>query len=331
MELIYQQNNYQNIHVYSCCIPVKGSERGAIYDLQREDIELVPNTMIDFLNHINRKKVNDVLKEFEFNKMAKKYLNFLEKKEFIFYSNKKYFPDLPIKSINEDTSIIYCATIFFSNYIKNNLNTIIENISELGVKRLHFHINHLDCMEEVSNILLLLQNTRVINLSFSFPYQKIEKKLYEDKRLKTVYIFNSPKENIKRNKEVSSIFITSSANNLFSPKFGLKTIEINTNTYNIANNYNLSLYKTIFIDEKGVIRFNSLDKISYGNITDSWIDINHITIKKLSEVWNIKKTEISPCNVCEFRFCCTATYIPIKKNNKYEVKCNYNPHTNELQ
>lgn len=330
MESISQQNNDTYIHVFSCCIPVKGHSRGAIYDLQREDIELVPNTMIDFLNYVNQKKKVDILKEFENNKIANEYLSFLENKEFIFYSSNNYFPELPLKSINQDTSDIFFVTIIFSQFIWNNINVIIKNIDVLGVRRVHFHIDNDNCMPVIKNILQLLEYSRITNLSFSFPYQQINKEIYHDNRLKSIYIYNSPKEKIIVNKEVSNIYITINDTYLFIPKFGLHTIGVNTNTYNIAKNYNLSLYKTIFIDKEGIIRFNSLDTVDYGNITNPLNDIKTKTIKKLSQLWNIKKINITPCSSCEFRFCCTVTYIPKKKNKIYQLECNYNPFTNEL-
>ncbi|KPH13980.1 hypothetical protein [Chryseobacterium sp. ERMR1:04] len=199
MELTYLQNNKDKyIHVFSCCIPVKGHERGAIYDLQREEIELVPNTMIEFLDYIKNKKVSSILKEFESDIMAKTYLDFLEKNEFIFYSNTDFFPELAAKSINEDTSTIQFMTIILSEFIKNNLDIVIKRINELGVKRLHFHIDSNNCMEEINYLLHLLEYSRVTNVSFSIPYQKIDKKLYNNNRLKKYIYLVLPKKKWKK-------------------------------------------------------------------------------------------------------------------------------------
>ncbi|SIT22217.1 SPASM domain peptide maturase, grasp-with-spasm system [Chryseobacterium ureilyticum] len=331
MELTYLQNNKDKyIHVFSCCIPVKGEERGAIYDLQREEIEFVPNTMIDFLEYIDQKKISSVLHEFEADKMAGKYLDYLAKNEIIFYSHKEFFPKLAVKSINEDTCTIQFVTLILSDFIRDHFNTVIENISALGVKRLHIHIDRKDCMKEINTILDALDYTRVTNISFSIPYQKIDKKLYTNNRLKTLYIFNSPKEKALVNNEVTSLFITVSDARMFLPKFNINTVEINTTAYNIARNYNLSLYKTIFVDESGKIKFNITDTNNYGNITDSFEKIKTGTIQKLSELWNIKKEDIAPCNACEFRFCCTVVQVPFKSNNGYAVACNYDPYNAEL-
>jgi SPASM domain peptide maturase of grasp-with-spasm system len=331
MELTYLRNNKDKyIHVFSCCIPVKGHERGAIYDIQREEIELVPNTMIDFLEYIKNKKVSSVLEEFESDKMAGKYLDFLEKNEFVFYSNTVSFPELSAKSINEDTSVIQFMTITLSEFINNNLDRIIRNINELGVKRLHIHITNQDCMGRIHEFLHLLEHSRVTNVSFSIPYQKIDKKLYNNNRLKALYLFNSPKEKVEANNEVTNFFITVNDAKMFLPKFNINTVDVNSTAYNIGKNYNLSIYKTVFVDEFGEIKFNISDKTSYGNITDSFKEITAGTIKKLSMLWNIKKDDIAPCNICEFRYCCTVTHIPFKTDNGYAVSCNYNPHSAEL-
>lgn len=331
MELTYLQNNKEKyIHVFSCCIPVKGHERGAIYDLQREDIEFVPNTMIDFLDYIKNKKLNSVLKEFEADEMVLTYLDFLEKNEFIFYSDKEFFPELSAQSINEDTSAIQFVTITHSNLIKYNWNQVVKNVNELGVKRLHVHINDSDCMAEINHILYSLDYSRVTNISFSMPYQKVDKKLYKNNRLKTVYLFNSPKAKVTVNNEVTSVFITAGDDKIFLPKFSINTVDINMTAYNIARNYNLSLYKTVFVDEYGNIKFNITDTLSYGNITNSFEEITRKTIPELAKVWNIKKEHIAPCNICEFRLCCTVVQVPFKTENGYVMKCNYDPHNAEL-
>lgn len=326
MESTYlQNNNGKYIHVFSCCIPVKGHERGAIYDLQREEIELVPNTMIDFLNHIKNKKLNLILEEFRSDAMAKKYLDFLQKNEFIFYSDTLFFPELADKSINEDTAILQFMTIILSDFMSDNLDTIVKNVNKLGVKRLHIHIDKRNCMSTINDILLLLEYSRVTNISFSVPYQKIDRKLYNNNRLKFLYLFNSPKEKIETNNEVLSIYIKINDTKMFLPKFNVNTLDINTTAYNIAKNYNLSIYKTVFVDEHGKIKFNISDEISYGKITDSFERIKDNVVPELSKLWNIKKDDIAPCNICEFRFCCTAVYVPFKTDNGYAVSCNYNP------
>ncbi|REC46249.1 hypothetical protein [Chryseobacterium pennipullorum] len=331
MELTYLQNNKDKyIHVFSCCIPVKGHERGAIYDLQREEIELVPNTMIDFLDYIKSKKVGAVLDEFNSDPVAKQYLGFLEKNEFVFYSNTAFFPELSEKSINEDTSVIQFMTVMLSEYLYGNLDHIIKNISGLGVKRLHFHMTDTNCMGKIHDILNRLQHSRVTNISFSVPYQKIDKKLYNNNRLKTIYFFNSPKAKVETHNEVNSIFIKGGDDKMFLPTFNINTVDINTTAYNIAKNYNLAIYKTVFVDENGEIRFNMSEQGRYGNISDSLEEIKEGAVKKLAVLWSIKRDDIAPCNICEFKLCCTVTHVPFKTDNGYAVNCNYNPYTAEL-
>lgn len=331
MESIYLQSNKDNyINFFSCCLLVRGFERSAIYDIQRENIEFIPNTLIDFVEDIRGRKVNDVLEEYKHNKIAKEYLKLLEEKEFIFYSANNFFPDLPALSTNEDTSIFIFTTVILSQYIYDNINSFAKNIQRLGVKRLHFHIDNKNCMEQVHKILSSLEYSQVSNLSFSIPYQKIDKRIYQNDRVKSIVLFNSPKKRTRQNSEVITNYITTDDSNLFLTQFRLYDIAISIGAYNIANNYNLALYKTIFIDGNGNIKHNFSDKNSYGNILEDFEEIKTNTVKKLSQLWNIKKDDIAPCNVCEFRYCCTTTYLPEKGKTGYTVNCNYNPYIAEF-
>ena len=328
MGSIYIQNNKDKyINFFSCCILVKGFERSVIYDIQRETIEFIPNTLIDFVEDIRGRKVSDVLEEYNGHKVAKEYLNFLEKKEFIFYSSHSSFPELSAISTNEDTSEILFTTVILSQHIYDNLETFAQNIQQLGVKRLHLHLDNENCMEELLNVLSSLEYSRVINISLSFPYQKISKKLYDHKRITSITIYNSPKKRSVNENDMIRNYITVNDSKLFLTRFNLFDIAISINAYNVAKNYNLALFKTIFIDGNGNIKYNSSDKSSYGNILDDFKTIKKDAVKKVSKIWNSKREEIEPCNVCEFRYCCTTTFIPEKSKNGYAVTCNYNPYT----
>ncbi|WP_288445823.1 hypothetical protein [uncultured Chryseobacterium sp.] len=331
MGSIYIQNNKDKyINFFSCCILVKGFERSAIYDIQRETIEFIPNTLIDFVEDIRGRKVSDVLEEYNGHKIAKEYLHFLEKKEFIFYSSNASFPELSDISTNEDTSDILFTTVIVSDHMYANLDTVAKNIQQLGIKRLHLHFDSDDCMERVLQILSSLEYSRVINLSLSMPHQKIHKKVYDHKRITSITLFNAPRKKTVKSDDIIRNYVTCNDSKLFLTRFNLYDLAISINAYNVAKNYNLALFKTIFIDGNGNIKYNVSDKNSYGNILDDFEKIKTDTVKKLSKLWNIKRDDIEPCNVCEFRYCCTTTFVPEKSKNGYTVNCNYNPYTTEF-
>ena len=185
-------------------------------------------------------------------------------------------------------------------------------------------------MEHILKVLSFLDYSQVSNLSLSIPYQKIDEKIYENKRLTSILIYNSFEKKVKKNNDIIEKYIISDDSNLFLTRFNLSDIALGINAYNIAKNYNLALYKTIFINKDGIIKHNFSDKTNYGNIMSDIKDIRHNTIKKLSDLWNIKKDDITPCNVCEFRYCCTTTYIPRKNKSGYTIDWNYNPYNAEF-
>ncbi|WP_419868684.1 hypothetical protein [Chryseobacterium sp. CT-SW4] len=329
MESVSLKNKYVN--VYSCCIFVKGYTRAAIYDLQREEIELVPNSLVDFVKYIDKKKTSDIYEEFKDNKDALEYLEFLYSNDFIFDApegSKNNFPSLTTYSVNEDTSPLNFVTLYFSDIIHNNLEDIFEKLYQLGVKGLHIHFTE-KSEEYLSLILNLIQNTRITYLSVSVPYDSnVNFGAFKHNILKYIYVYNAEDE-INMEEDETKIIFSKKAYQFFKKKFSLANLAINHGAYNISLKNNLALYKTIFIDKNGNIRLNGYDKNNYGNIIDhSSKRILNNELLRLSEVWKIKKTSIVPCKFCEFRWVCTANFIPQKKDNYYIVECNYNPKNN---
>ena len=217
-----------------------------------------------------------------------------------------------------------------SQYIYENIDIFVKNIRQLGVKRLHLHIDNDNYMEQLLKILSSLEYSQVSNLSLSIPYQKINRKVYENKRLTRITLFNSPKKRFQNNNDIIKNYITCDDSKLFLTRFNLSDIAIGINAYNVAKNYNLALYKSIFIDENGNVKHNFSDKKNYGNIFSDIDKIRTNTIEGLSKFWNLKKDSITPCNVCEFRYCCTTTYVPEKGKTGYKIDCNYNPYIAEF-
>lgn len=330
MELASLSHNInKKLFLFSCCIPVKGSARGAVYDLQRDDIELVPNSLIDFISYINKKPVQNILDEWGDNEIAWEYLELLTEKEFVFFSSEDHFPKLSNKCFNDDTSKIECMTLVVSEFIAKNSQMITERIEYLGVKCLHLHLSLEADMEKILDFIHVLKQSSVINLSISLPYHKdFNPNTIKEQRLKNLYFYNSPYSESIEIYKVNLYFLKHNEQDFLLPKADINTISINHRAFLTARNANLGLYKTVFVNADGMVQLNSIDTKEYGCILDSNIEN---TLFLLSEVWNIKRDKITPCRKCELKYACTANYIPEydDKKNMYVVNCNYNPYTNE--
>jgi len=330
MESTYLSHNInKRLFLFSCCMPVKGSRRGAVYDLQRDDIELVPNSLIDFIHYINKKPVQDILDEWRDNEVAQEYLELLIEKEFVFLSSEDHFPKLSNKCINDDTSKIEFMTLTISDFIIEKIQMIAERIEYLGVKRLHLHFPFEVDLEKMSGLIQSFKQSCVINLSISIPYQKdFNPNIIQEQRLKSIYFYNSPYSDTIEIYKINLYFLKCSEHDLLLPKANIDAMAINHRAFLTGKNANLGLYKTIFVNAVGRIQLNSTDINEYGCILGSEIEKS---LSLLSEIWNIRRDKITPCRNCELKYACTANYIPEydKGNSRYFVNCNYNPYSNE--
>ncbi len=72
-------------NLFSCCIPVKGYLRSALYDLQRKNYLFIPNTLFDILISLSGKTFNQVLQlvDEDEREQTEKYLLYLLENEFV--------------------------------------------------------------------------------------------------------------------------------------------------------------------------------------------------------------------------------------------------------
>ena len=83
---------------YNACVPVKGSKRGVIYDLQRGYFYFIPNSVIDMLLKNKNNKLSTLYAQYKNQKeLVDKYLNFLIDNEIIFLTEEPFrFPSLDL-------------------------------------------------------------------------------------------------------------------------------------------------------------------------------------------------------------------------------------------
>jgi len=51
--------------LFACCLPVKGSSRSVVCDIQRNDYQLIPNILYDILIDYKNQTIESVLAHFE--------------------------------------------------------------------------------------------------------------------------------------------------------------------------------------------------------------------------------------------------------------------------
>lgn len=308
---------------FSNCFFVKGFNRAAIYDLQRNTYKFAPLELEEIWE-----KFKDGVSESEFHNFDNEISSFFLKNEFIFKipkNTEKHFPnlDLNYKSPN------YIETIEVDGDLLNN-NTLL--------KKLHNIVPSL----QVENLMFLING----------DFEKIDTlKIFNYTRIKSiVLVFTKRPKNIEKcfnlinnYSRITSIYLdfelnTEEINNIESLNFSIYSWSLNItkeklipniNLFIESQNHNSYLNKRIYIDSKGDI-FNSFNnKTCYGNINRiSNDELKELIRNDLKENWNVTKNKINICNVCEFRHMCTDKREINQLNGTwfYSQECSYNPY-----
>lgn len=85
---------------FTNCIPVKGVQRSTICDLQRQQVKLVPNSLVEMLENHQGKTVEEIKIAYnnEHDETIDEYIEFLIEHEFIFFTDHpEWFPDLSMQ------------------------------------------------------------------------------------------------------------------------------------------------------------------------------------------------------------------------------------------
>ena len=74
--------------LFSNCLPVKGANRSIICDLQRAEYDFIPNSLYEILESYQFMSIDEVFQKYsiEYKKTIEEYFEFLEQKEYIFFT-----------------------------------------------------------------------------------------------------------------------------------------------------------------------------------------------------------------------------------------------------
>ncbi len=315
---------------FANCIPVKGYMRAAIYDLQRNSIDLIPLSLYELISGCELQTRKQILERYteQEQETIQEYLDFLEEKEYIFFTTPEgaqHFPELK-------QEWDYPAQI--SNAIIENqelvTTALLEELSDLGVNSLVIFIDNKQIEAKAMSLLLEQFNgASVENISFIFTgindeqylTAELELLLQEDGRVIEVKVYQSP----ENKKEGKFEFIHG--------KFRVeedvrKHMAPNIHLYMEALFYNTYYNRKLFIGKKGEIKNSFNTSGTSGKLGETKL-IEVVQQPEFQELWNLSKDQTDVCKDCEFRYLCMDRRLPIKRGTNqfyFEKECDYNPY-----
>jgi len=330
-------------YIFSTCIFVKGIHRGIIYDLQREDYDYVPNSLIDLFSKYNGRQISSLYKNFTSDDIEtiNDYISFLEEKEYIFCSNfkidKNNLPPLEeeFKSPYQISNLIIDVSLF----IRNNFEIINSQIEKMGCGGILLRVFKKDDFKYLKDIISFLElsscrNIQIYVNNYENVYEDLQEVAKKNQRILNVVIYNSEQKGTGTDIDYNFFWYreTNILEETSSHKVYFTNFNVNTPLYIESLNYNTYYNRKIYINCNGDLKNSPESDSFFGNIINTYFD-NLFNNSDFNYLWFIKKDDLVTCKLCEYRYMCVDARIPeFNKNLKkylFNRACNYNPYTNQ--
>lgn len=325
------------LKLFACCIPVKGFRRSIIYDLQRKQYFFIPNSLFDLLVTEAGKTVYEIESIFppDEQRILYRYLSFLLDNEIIFLCDPdkaNFFPSIEFN---------WASPFTLENFIldtdvnsNHDYEKIIKELSDINLRVLQLRFFNNAPFVDLEKLLTIIDLSNIRNVELVMPENRNEQINWEItvkkfRKITNVTVFNADNNSILSYDQASVIYSKDRVNNAEQCGIIDKNMFLcNMAFFTEAKNCNTCLNRKLSIDHNGEIKNCPSMQQSFGNIKETTIK-EVLSIKELSQSWNINKDSIDVCKDCEFRYMCADCRAFVKDlSNPFSqpAKCNYNPY-----
>jgi len=335
--------NTDYFRLFANCVLGNGARRSTIVDLQRREINFIPDSLYDLLYTHEKASIGNIKAAYlpEEASIIDSYFEFLLNKQYIFLCTAEeldFFPPLDLSF--QAPGLIENAIIDVDTESDHDFAAIFQQLEDLGAIALHLRFFEPVTMNDLRSILDLLNESSIEDVEILLAYQREMKEadftLLAQKypRLSTLTIHHAPST------PPFSVALPSFSVQ-WTPKpidhhshcgaIGPRSFAIHQSLYLESQSHNTCLNRKISIDRNGAIKNCPSMTSDFGNAKNTTLKaaLNAPTFKKH---WNIAKDQIQTCKDCEFRHICTDCRAYLEKpEDLYSkpLKCGYDPYTNE--
>lgn len=274
---------------FSNCIPVKGYNRTAIYDLQRYRYILASNFFADLLIE-NKAKVpiNDIEPD------LKDYLDELIEDEWgilIDEATANIFPSFNLQwdhysTITNSQIDFYNSTEDISNFFR----IVIPQLEELICKHLQINFLELFSCVEARAFLSQFDDTNIESVIIHMPYVSFSiaeaQQLFEmQPRLRSIIMYNSPKNHINHTVEVKLFYTEEHISVRKKTTIYAQYFALNISSFTESQKHNTYYNRKLCIDATGNIKNDPEHKITFGNVKS--IKLKDVIKRQSSEIFGL--------------------------------------------
>lgn len=318
--------------LYANCIPVTGSKRSILCDLQRSTFHFIPNILAEKLLAERYFIVEQWMEEHnhEHDETISQYVSFLIDQEFGFITDEpELFPAMSTEWISP--AYVTNAVIDRNGIPKITLSAIVTKLEAEGCIAIKINYSGRTTIDFIKTELRVFAESGIRSVTITFDKDYLSKKelteLFQlENRLHQIQVFNSINSTVEKISHKGIIRYSDRKQGIYYPKERYENFSISIPFFTESLHHHTFFNRKIFVDNKGEIR-NLPSGESFGNIESSNLR-ELISDKKFSRYFNIKKNELPVCNKCEFRNICQDNRIPYQDfQGKWQFKnpCGYNP------
>jgi SPASM domain peptide maturase of grasp-with-spasm system len=331
--------------MFACCLPVKGSERALICDVQRQTHHFIPLGLYEILTLHDGKTLQTVKASYQnqYDDIIEEYFEFLEQKEYIFFTDTpQLFPSLDLKW-DAPFQITNAIIDLQKNVYRLNWVNLVQELEVLGCKHLQIRCFLPQPLLFLEQIMQQFETKRIVSVEWIIAYQSELGKsslfhfCQKYPRVSAIYVHGAPTtETLYLSEQgMGHLFFMETwiSSESHCGIISAAAFSINIQTFTEAQLHNTCLNRKISIDKEGYIKNCPSMKQHYGNIRDTSLQqaLEHPDFKKY---WNVHKDQIKVCKDCEFRYICTDCRAYVEDpQDRYSkpLKCGYNPYTCEWE
>lgn len=320
---------------------VHGFSRSCIYDLERNNYELIPSNLAKALEENNGKKLRTLLdknpKEDRFY-----WISFLLEKEFILLFDSqdltKFFTPMGMDNWDNPydfTSIVVQTTngqlpsfnSAFSHVLIRSLKIVsLSDVNLTSLEQLLEQIDH----STISGVQIVTQFSDKENLQY------FKNLATQNPRVDHIILHTAPydEKSVTGDWNMGDVFCTRLPAKFEGEIKSEATFSINGQLYLESKAKNSFYYKKVFVDHLGHLRHHPNSSETFGNTSSIAPEElkNLANLDSFTTNWNTSKDQIDVCDDCEFRHMCVSSQIPRQRHDGttyFEKECRYNPYLNK--
>jgi SPASM domain peptide maturase of grasp-with-spasm system len=321
---------------FSHIFPVRGYNRGILYDLGRKTQFLVPNSFIEFLEACDHKTKDEVTSLLQPQGIYPvDYFEFLKAKEIGFWtSTPHFFPPLSTRwqSPSDFTNLIWDVQ-------EQYLARIVSYIQELNIKAIHLRFSHKNLRDILPEVLQAFAESPLKSIEVAFNFSEridstfLTDLLYENPRVSIFIGHSANTEKLEYLDEKKVHYYISTKSPLYynreSCLVNRFSFKVDTELFKEAQSHHTYFNKKLYINEHGEIKNAPECKEVLGNVIDTTNPKDLLAFSGLKKLNKVTKMTTDVCKDCEFRYMCIDNREPLERATNewfHEKPCNYNPY-----